>query len=75
MPELTRLSEPDRYCLAKRKECEATYKINLERYSKGDLTNLDMNLYQNQLRAKKMAYAQALIDYKNELLNLKIRSL
>jgi len=36
---------------------------------------MDLNLYQTQLSQKKMAYAQALIDYKNELLNLKIQSL
>jgi hypothetical protein len=36
---------------------------------------MDLNLFQNQLSTKKMAYAQALIDYKIELLNLKIQSL
>jgi Outer membrane protein len=57
------------------KNAQLTYEINLERYSNGDLTSMDLNLYQNQLSSKKMAYAQALIDYKNELLNLKIQSL
>ena len=57
------------------KNAQLTYEINLERYANGDLTSMDMNLFQNQLSSKKMAYAQALIDYKIELLNLKIQSL
>ncbi len=57
------------------KNAQLTYEINLERYSNGDLTSMDLNLYQNQLSQKKMAYSQALIDYKIELLNLKIQSL
>ena len=57
------------------KNAQLTYEINLERYSNGDLTSMDLNLYQTQLSQKKMAYAQSLIDYKNELLNLKIQSL
>ena len=36
---------------------------------------MDLNLFQTQLSTKKMSYAQALIDYKIELLNLKIQSL
>ena len=54
---------------------QLTYEINLERYENGDLTGMDLNLYQNQLSEKKIAYAQALINYKIELLNLKIQSL
>ena len=57
------------------KNAQLTYEINLERYSNGDLTSMDLNLYQTQLSQKKMAYAQALIDYKNQLLNLKIQAL
>lgn len=57
------------------KNAQLTYEINLERYANGDLTSMDMNLFQNQLSQKKMAYARALIDYKIELLNLKIQSL
>lgn len=57
------------------KNAQLTYEINLERYANGDLTSMDMNLFQNQLSQKKMSYAQALIDYKIELLNLKIQSL
>jgi len=57
------------------KNAQLTYEINQERYANGDLTGMDLNLYQNQLSTKKMAYAQALIDYKIELLNLKIQTL
>lgn len=63
--------------IAKQNEtnAELTYEINLERYSNGDLTGMDLNLYQSQLSQKKVASAQALINYKIELLNLKIQSL
>ncbi|NLB25547.1 MAG: TolC family protein [Bacteroidales bacterium] len=54
---------------------QLTYEINLERYENGDLTGMDLNLYQTQLSGKKIAFAQALINYKVELLNLKIQSL
>ena len=57
------------------KNAQLTYEINLERYANGDLTSMDLNLYQTQLSTKKMTYAQALIDYKIELLNIKIQSL
>lgn len=57
------------------KNAQLTYEINLERYENGDLTGMDLNLYQTQLSEKKIAYSQALINYKIELLNLKIQSL
>jgi outer membrane protein len=57
------------------KNAELTYEINLERYENGDLTGMDLNLFQTQLSEKKIAYRQALIDYKIELLNLKIQTL
>lgn len=57
------------------KNAQLTYEINLERYANGDLPSMDLNLFQTQLSQKKMAYAQALIDYKIELLNLKIQTL
>lgn len=57
------------------KNSQLTYDINLERYKNGDLTSMDLNLYQVQLSNNKMAYAQSLINYKIELLNLKIQSL
>lgn len=57
------------------KNAELTYDINLERYENGDLTGMDLNLFQTQLSEKKIAYSQSLINYKIELLNLKIQSL
>lgn len=54
---------------------QLTYEINYERYLNGDLTSLDLGIYQNQLSDKKMAHTNAIINYKLELLNLKIQSL
>lgn len=54
---------------------ELTYDINLERYKNGDLTGMDLNLYQNQLSSAKMSLTGAIIDYKLELLNLKVQTL
>lgn len=63
--------------IAKQNETNAqlTYEINLERYENGDLTGMDLNLFQTQLSEKKISMAQALINYKIELLNLKIQTL
>jgi len=52
-----------------------TYELNLEKYENGDLTGMDLNIYQNQLSEKKLAHTNALISYKLELLNLKIQTL
>ena len=57
------------------KNATLTYDINLERYKNGDLTSMDLELFQSQLSEKKSSYADALINYKIELLNLKILSL
>ncbi len=63
--------------IAKQNEVNAqlTYDINLERYRNGDLTSIDLQRFQNQLSEKKMNKVKALIDYKLELLNLKIQCL
>jgi outer membrane protein len=52
-----------------------TYDLNLERYKNGDLTGMDLNIYQNQLSEKQLSYTNSLISYKLELLNLKIQTL
>ncbi len=57
------------------KNAQLTYEINLERYRNGDLTSIDLERYQNQLSQKKMDFSNAQINYKLELLNLKIQSL
>jgi len=63
--------------IAKQDERNAklTYDINLERYSNGDLTGMDLNQFQSQLSTKKKNYAQSLINYRIQLLNLKIQSM
>ncbi len=57
------------------RNAELTYEINLERYKNGDLTSMDLSLYQNQLSQKKTSLVDAQINYKIGLLNLKILSL
>lgn len=57
------------------KNAQLTYDINLERYRNGDLTGMDLNLFQNQLSQKKIDLSNSLISYKLELLNMKIQSL
>lgn len=52
-----------------------TYDLNLEKYKNGDLTGMDLNIYQNQLSEKQLAHTNSLISYKLELLNLKIQTL
>jgi len=54
---------------------ELAYDINMERYRNGDLTSMDLGMYQNQLSESKMALTNAIINYKIELLNLKIQTL
>jgi outer membrane protein len=54
---------------------QLTYDLNLERYKNGDLTGMDLNIFQNQLSETKLSYTNSLISYKLELLNLKIQTL
>ena len=54
---------------------QLTYDLNLEKYKNGDLTGMDLNIYQNQLSQNKLNYTNSLISYKLELLNLKIQTL
>ncbi|MCD6346622.1 MAG: TolC family protein, partial [Bacteroidales bacterium] len=57
------------------KNAQLTYDINYERYVNGDLTGMDLSLYQNQLSQKKIDLIAAMINYKLELLNMKIQTL
>jgi outer membrane protein len=57
------------------RNAELAYDISLEKYKNGDLTSMDLNLYQSQLSNRKLSMAQAQIYYKLEMLNLKIASL
>lgn len=54
---------------------EHTYEINLEKYRNGNLTGMELQQYQTQLTNAKQAYTGAIINYKIELLNLKIQTL
>ncbi|MCA1758125.1 MAG: TolC family protein, partial [Bacteroidales bacterium] len=54
---------------------QLTYELNLEKYENGDLTGMDLNIYQNQLSEKKLAFTNSLISYRLELLNMKIQTL
>lgn len=54
---------------------QKTYDLKLEVYQNGDLTSMDLSLYQNQLSSAKNDLTNALINYKLELLNLKIQTL
>lgn len=54
---------------------QLTYDINYERYKNGDLTAMDLSLRQNQLSQQKIALSNSMINYKLELLNLKIQTL
>jgi outer membrane protein TolC len=57
------------------KIAQLTYDINLERYENGDLTSMDLNLFQTQLSEKKMDLVNSKINYKLALLDIKIQSL
>ncbi len=63
--------------IAKKNEenAQLTYDIKLEQYRNGDLTSMDLNLVQNQLTQNKNSKINALINYKLELLNMKLQTL
>ena len=54
---------------------ERSYEINLEKYRNGNLTGMELQQYQTQLTSAKQSYTNAIINYKQELLNLKIQTL
>ncbi len=57
------------------KNAELTYDLNLEKYENGDLTGIDLSTYQTQLSNAKNSLTSSIIDYKMELLNMKIQTL
>ena len=57
------------------RNAELTYDLNQIRYREGELTGLQMSLYQTQLSNAKIGLVRAQINYKTELLNLKIFAL
>ena len=54
---------------------QLTYDLNEERYRNGELTGRQMNQFQTQLSNSKMSHMQAIINYKVQLLNIKILTL
>ena len=58
-----------------RQNAQLTYDLNEERYRNGELTGLQMNQIQSQLSSSKVSYTQAIINYKIQLLNIKILTL
>jgi outer membrane protein len=57
------------------KNAQMTYALNLEKYKNGNLSGMELNIYQNQLSEKQLSFTNSLISYKLELLNLKIQTL
>ena len=57
------------------KNAQLTYDLNLERYRNGDLSGMEMSQFENQLSSKKISLVQAMINYKLDLLNLRILTL
>ena len=57
------------------RNAQLTYELNQIRYREGDLTGLQMSQYQTQLSNARTGLVQRQINYKNELLNLKILTL
>ena len=54
---------------------EKTYEINLEKYQNGDLTSKDLGQYRQSLSNAKLSEIRSLINYRLQLLDLKIKSL
>ncbi len=63
--------------LARRRvvSAEKTYDINLEKYQNGDLTSKDLGQYRQYLSNARLSEIRSLIDYRLQLLDLKIKSL
>ncbi len=52
-----------------------TYDLNTIRYRKGEIDGMTMRQYEDQLQSQKMDYYRTIIDYKIQLLNMKILTL
>ena len=57
------------------RNAQMTYDLNQVRYREGDIDGMQISQFQSQLSSAKISFAQAKIDYKTELLILKIASL
>lgn len=54
---------------------QQTYDLNSEKYRAGEITGMEMNQFQSQLSSQKISLAQKMVNYKIELLNLKVITL
>jgi len=54
---------------------EKTYEINLEKYQNGDLTSKDLGQYRQSLSNARLSEIRSLINYRLQLLDLKVKSL
>ncbi|MDR2130848.1 MAG: TolC family protein [Odoribacteraceae bacterium] len=54
---------------------EITYKINYEKYMNGSLSSMMFKDYQDQLTSARQSYIDAIIDYRMQLLEIKIYTL
>ena len=54
---------------------QRTYDLNNVKYNNGDINGLEISQYQSQLSSNKSQLLQSQINYKTELLNIKILSL
>ncbi len=52
-----------------------TYEINLEKYKNGALSSMELKQHLDQWEAEKRNYTNALINYRLEILNLKVSTL
>ena len=57
------------------RNAQNSYDLNNIKYREGDISGMDINQYQTQLSNAKLSQMQAFINYKIELLNLKIATL
>ncbi|MFR9619914.1 MAG: TolC family protein [Rikenellaceae bacterium] len=57
------------------KNAQLTYDLNVENYRAGEITGMEMDEFQSQLSSQKLSLAQSMIDYKLELIELKVLSL
>ena len=57
------------------RNAQNSYDLNNIKYREGDISGMEINQYQTQLSTSKVSLMQARINYKTELLNLKIATL
>ena len=57
------------------RNAQLTYDLNQIRYREGDITGMQINQFQAQLSSAKITLVESKIDYKTQMLNLKIASL